>query len=81
MTGEELERSLTNHPPTPQQVEAIEATRRAAKAYGHTIDRLAHASANRTIAMRKLEESVMYAVKSIVLNGTPLDTHTEGDQP
>lgn len=63
----DLEKSLTNHPPTPEKIEAIELIRQVGIAFGRTIIENAPSSAQRTIAVRKLEESVMWAVKGVVL--------------
>lgn len=66
---EALHRSLTNVPPINQDVlEAMEMVR--GQAYGLASALLAHcpASRERSLAVTKLEESVMWAIKSIALN-------------
>lgn len=62
-----LERSLTNQTPSPRQVAHIEDVRRKAKQLAFTIDILAPNSRERSLAFTHLEETVMWAVKSIVL--------------
>lgn len=63
----ELDRSLTNQSPTTEQIERIEGLREMAKDLGHQILDTVPNTATRTIAIRKLEECVMWAVKAIVL--------------
>jgi hypothetical protein len=62
-----LDESLTNQPPTPEAIVDIERLREAAKAYGHLLIELAPNGRERALAITKLEESVMWGVKSIVL--------------
>lgn len=62
-----LDRSLTNITPSSEQIARIEAVREMAKAYAHQLWDCCPSTAERTLATRKLEESVMWAVKSIVL--------------
>lgn len=69
MTPEYMEASLTNHTPTEAQIEAIANVRHYAKKLTTRIFNNCPPSAERTIALRDLEVSVMYAVKSIVLEG------------
>jgi hypothetical protein len=62
-----LDESLTNQPPTPDAIVDIERLREAAKAYGHLLIELTPNGRERALAITKLEESVMWGVKSIVL--------------
>jgi hypothetical protein len=64
---EELQRSLTNVTPTPEQIERIETIRAAAKVLGLSICRNAPNSRERSLALTHLEDCAMWAVKSIVL--------------
>lgn len=74
-----LERSLTNISPNEDQIQRIEALREFAKAYGNAVLQLSLTSRERSLAVTKLEESVMWAVKGIVLNeSTPTTFGDEG---
>lgn len=57
------------HAPTPQQVESMKRVREAAKALALVIDEFCPPSADRTDAMRQLQNCNMTANRSIVLNG------------
>lgn len=63
----ELERSLTNITPNEEQVKAIEDLRAFARAYGQMVVDCPD-SREKSLAKTKLEESVMWAVKSIILH-------------
>jgi hypothetical protein len=65
-----LERSLTNQTPTPEAVARIEAIREHAKALGRVICDECPDSREKSLALTHLEETTMWAVKSIVLEGT-----------
>lgn len=74
-----LERSLTNISPSEDQIDRIEMLREFAKAYGNAVLQLSLHSRERSLAVTKLEESVMWAVKGIVLNeSTPTTFGDEG---
>lgn len=61
-----LDRSLSNVKPTEAGIAEIESLRFAAKAFGFVI--LAQPpSRERSLAITKLEEAVMWAVKGVVL--------------
>lgn len=62
-----LNRSLTNITPSPEAVESIEELRAWAKSLGANI--IAHCpdTRERSLALTHLEETVMWAVKSLVL--------------
>lgn len=64
-----IERSMTNIPPTAEQVERIEAIREAAKVLASAIIVDSYESRERSLALTHLEDAVMWAVKGIVLNG------------
>jgi hypothetical protein len=78
---EALERSLTNQPPLGAVVvEAFEAMRVPAKAFGHAILSICPASRERSVALTKLEEAVMWATKSIALNQEHVMPAAEGGE-
>ena len=62
-------KSLTNQSPTTEQIESIESIREGAKLVLGRILGLAPASRERSLALTHLEETVMWAVKAIVLEG------------
>lgn len=64
---ERIERSMTNHSPDREQVERIEALREDAKALARTIISYCVSSRERSLALTNLEDALMWAVKSIVL--------------
>lgn len=64
---EMFRRSFTNIRPEGDQIERIETLRDEYSNVLEAICRLSDRSPNRTIALRKLEESLMYAVKNIVM--------------
>lgn len=59
--------SLTNHTPTPETVEDIERLRKAADDLCLVIDEVTPHSREASLAKTHLEETVMWAVKSLVL--------------
>ena len=63
----QLDRSLTNQPPTPDQIETIESLREAAKEFGRAIETTTP-SRERSLAITNLEQSLMWAVKGVVLS-------------
>ncbi len=65
---EQFRRSLSNQRPTSIEVVEIEELRGAAKTLLSSIVNLCPASRERSLALTHLEETVMWAVKSIVLN-------------
>lgn len=62
-----LRRSLTNHPPDAEQINRIEKVREVGFAFGVSIVEDTPSSRAQSIALTKLEEAVMWAVKAIVL--------------
>ena len=62
-----LERSMTNHTPSAEQIERIENLRDAAKGLAWSLANECPESRERSLAATHLEEVVMWAVKSIVL--------------
>lgn len=65
---EYMKRSLTNIRPSDDEIRKIEELREVAKDYAEAVFELVPGSAERTLALRALEESVMWAVKAICLN-------------
>lgn len=60
---------LTNQPPRgPEVVERFETLRIPAKELGHTILDVCPECAERTLAIRKLEEAVMWATKAVAVH-------------
>ncbi len=57
------------HPPTPEQQEKYVAIRDAAKVFADVVLANTPPSADQTVAIRKLRESVMTANASIALGG------------
>lgn len=71
MTNEQqlaaLSRSLTNVTPTPENITKIEALRDTAKVLGEQIITSTPPSRKRSLAITHLGETVMWAVKGLVL--------------
>lgn len=62
-----LERSLTNHTPPSQVIPVIEDVRDLARHLGKRIITSCPNTRERSLALTHLEETVMWAVKSLVL--------------
>ena len=60
---------FTYHAPTPGQQHALQDLREGARIFAHMMLTLVPAGADRTVALRKLRESVMTANAAIVLEG------------
>lgn len=70
---EAIEHSLTNQAPADHEVVArFEALRVNAKAFGHDIIDLCPESRERSLALTKLEEAVMWAVKAVACHQADL---------
>lgn len=69
MTQEQLLRNLTNLKPSDVVIMDIEVLRESAKVFGNCIFTFVPAGPERTIACRKLEEALMFAIKAMVLTG------------
>lgn len=67
-----LATSLTNHAPDAAQVAAIESLRAAADALCIALDRNVPACREASLAKTHLEETVMWSVKAVILNGVAL---------
>lgn len=62
-----LLRSLTNISPTAEQIQEIEVLRAGAKRFGINLLAACPSGRERALAVTKLEECVMWAVKAILL--------------
>ena len=62
-----LRRSLTNHSPDQEQINRIELIREVGYTFGVSIVDNSPASRAQSIALTKLEEAVMWAVKAIAI--------------
>lgn len=62
-----LRRTLTNHRPDPEQINRIELVREVGYTFGACIVDNTPASRAQSIALTKLEEAVMWAVKAIAI--------------
>lgn len=62
-----ITRSLTNQPPTDYQIERIEEVRALAIDLGKHIEAVVPNGRAKSLAITNLEQSVMWAVKAIVL--------------
>lgn len=64
----QIENAFTYHPPVGNQADRYNRLRSSAKALAYLIDDLCPPSRERSLAMTKLEESVMWANASIARN-------------
>lgn len=64
----DIDNNFTYHAPKPGQQEKYEALRSKAKELAYLIDDSCPASRERSLAMTKLEESIMWANASIARN-------------
>lgn len=63
-----IEHSLTNHaPPSASTIASYEEIREAAKAFALQIVQLCPEGRERSLAVTKLEETVMWAIKAIAV--------------
>ena len=65
---EQIEKAFTYHAPKDGQPEKYQAVRSKAKELAYLINEVCPASRERSIAMTKLEEAVMWANASIARN-------------
>lgn len=69
LTRESMRKSLTNQPPRDAAIVArFETVREPALAFMETIFDQCPETPERSLALRALEESVMWAIKSIAIN-------------
>lgn len=66
---EHIENAFTYHAPISNQSQRYEAIRDKAKELAYVIDGLCPGSREKSLAMTKLEEAVMWANASIAWNG------------
>ncbi len=65
---DQIDKSFTYHPPTPEKAEHYVNIRGQAKDLAYTIANLCPASRERSLALTHLEEAVMWANASIARN-------------
>ena len=64
----EINNWFTYHAPTPDQLVAYNDNRQAAKIYADTVNKHVPDSADKTVAIRKIRESVMAANLAVACN-------------
>lgn len=64
-----FEKSVTNHRPGPDSIEIIEDLRSYAKDFGAAVVHAVEPSREASLALTHLEETVMWAVKAVILDG------------
>lgn len=69
LTKDDLRDIFSHHPPEPGQAERYDAIRRGALAFAEVIVENTPPSADQTVAIRKLRESVMVANAAVALKG------------
>jgi hypothetical protein len=70
MLKDDIEQRFTYHPPQSDQIKAaFVALREDAKSYAHLVNRLCPESREKSLAVTKLEEVVMWANASIARHG------------
>jgi len=79
-----LDEAFTYHPPFGDQASRYEQIRNAGKEFARTVEALCPNSAERMLAVRKIQEGVMWANAGIAINEKPefsdVDTTpTKGD--
>jgi hypothetical protein len=65
---EEMENWFQYHAPTPEQLVAYGAIRRAARQFADVLNHFAPASADKTAAMRKIREATMACNMAVACN-------------
>lgn len=68
MTGDEIEKRFTYHAPKPGQPEQYRRLRDVAKQFAHLINHEAPETREKSLAMTKLEEVIMWANAAIARN-------------
>lgn len=66
--NDKIENAFTYHPPQPGQPEKYSRLRDEAKSFARTIDVLCPDSREKSLALTKLEEAVMWANAAIARN-------------
>jgi hypothetical protein len=66
---QQIENSFTYHPPTGDQAERYTTLRNTAKALAFSIDDLVPDGREKSVAITKLEEAIMWANKGIACSG------------
>lgn len=65
---ERIDRITSHHLPTPEQIESIEEIRAHARTFMYAINALCPSGRMQSVAMTQAEDSLMWAVKAIVLS-------------
>ena len=73
MTKEEVEATFTYHPPNNLQADMYEEIRDTAKAFALLILQFVPGSAEQTLAIRHLQQVVMFANAGIAIHGEQAD--------
>lgn len=60
-----MEHDLTNHPPTPEQVERMERLRDHAKGFAHELINSCPPGRELSVALTSVEQACMYGVAAI----------------
>lgn len=68
MTGDDLDKRFTYHPPKGDQSQRYETLRREARNLADSIDALAPDSREKSLAITNLEQAVMWANAAIARN-------------
>lgn len=68
ITQKDIDNWFTYHAPTPEQLVAYNDIRTAAKIYAETVNKHVPDSADKTVAIRKIRESVMAANLAVACN-------------
>jgi hypothetical protein len=63
-----INRSLTNHTPSTNAIEQIESIRRTGKSLALVVVGHTETSRESSLALTKIEEAVMWAVKAVILD-------------
>lgn len=79
MSSAEIENAFTYHPPFGDQTQRYGALRGIAKNLAGAIEEFCPASRERSLAMTKLREAVMWANASIACNEKPKDSKEAAD--
>lgn len=77
----DIQNWFTYHPPTPNQVERYAALRDGAKTFAELVLALTPASADQTVAIRKIREAVMVANAAIACEEIPARVPGPPDPP
>lgn len=68
---ERIEHDLTNHPPTPEQIERMESVRALGKELAHHLVHSCQVGRELSVALSGVEQAVMFGVASIAREPQP----------